>query len=129
MDFKRIIFFFLLIICLFSNNLRSQIHDQDYKFVKIREGMTEVAVSTMIQDQYGLIWMGTNGSGLYRYNSMDYSVYRHKMNDSTSISSNLIYCSLLDTNNRLWVGTEEGLSLYIRDYDNFIKIPITDKKE
>jgi len=124
MDFKRIIFFFLLIICLFSNNLWSQVHEQDYKFVKIREGMTEVVVSTIIEDHNGLIWMGTNGSGLYRYNGIDYNVYQHTLNDSTSISSSLIHCALLDKKNRLWVGTQEGLNLYVRDFDNFKRIPI-----
>ena len=63
---------------------------------------------------------GTNGSGLYRYDGLDYKSYKHIINDSTSISSSQINCSYLDSRNRLWVGTEVGLNLYDREMDQFL---------
>ncbi|WP_165876212.1 hybrid sensor histidine kinase/response regulator transcription factor, partial [Mariniflexile fucanivorans] len=50
--------------------------------------------------------------------------YKYKINDSTSLSSNLVFCSYLDKSNQLWVGTEDGLNLYNRDLDQFKKVSL-----
>ncbi len=86
--------------------------------------MSKVGVYSILQDHYGFIWIGTNGSGLYRYDGIDYKSYKHIINDSTSISSSQINCSYLDSKNRLWVGTEVGLNLYDREKDQFKRIAV-----
>lgn len=96
----------------------------DYKFVSIKEGISKVGVFSIVQDDSGFIWLGTNGSGLYRYNGIDYDSYKHILNDTTSISSSLVYCSFLDSKKRLWFGTEEGLNLYDKEHDVFKRISI-----
>lgn len=120
---QRFIYFFISFIYLFNTPIFSQVKAvKDYSFVSIKEGISKTAVSTIIQDHYGFIWMGTNGTGVHRYDGIEYTSYEHRLNDSTSISSSIIYCSYVDSNNRLWVGTEDGLNIYNRDLDRFKKI-------
>ncbi|MCL5245306.1 ATP-binding protein [Cellulophaga sp. 20_2_10] len=121
----------LLIIFLYliSNTVFSQDLSKEYNFVSIKEGISKVGVSTIVQDHHGFMWMGTNGVGLYRYDGIDYTYYKHILNDSTSISSSLVYCSYLDKSNRLWFGTEEGLNVYDRDTDQFKKIHLTTEEK
>lgn len=124
---KLLLIIFLLIFC---TTTYSQDIIKEYNFVSIKEGISKVGVSTIIQDHKGYVWMGTNGVGLYRYDGIDYTYYKHILNDATSISSSLVYCSYLDKTNRLWFGTEEGLNVYDRDNDQFKKIHLTtDEKE
>ena len=122
-DFRRICVFFI-VLSLFISDLRAQTDVPKLNFVNIKEGISKVGVYSILQDDYGFIWIGTNGSGLYRYDGIDYKSYKHIINDSTSISSSQINCSYLDSRNRLWVGTEVGLNLYDRDKDQFRRIPV-----
>jgi ligand-binding sensor domain-containing protein len=112
--------FFLL----YLNHLLSQGVNDQYQFIKIKEGIPKIGVSTITQDDFGFIWIGTNGAGIYKYNGIDFNEYKASLRDSTSISSSLIYCSIVDNQKRLWIGTEEGLNLYQKDKDQFKKINI-----
>ncbi|MFV9552306.1 two-component regulator propeller domain-containing protein [Algibacter sp. PT7-4] len=113
-----IILFFL---CL---KLSAQNAIKKFDFTNINKGKSNVAVTTIIQDHYGFVWLGTAGVGLSRFDGIDYVSYKHSLKDSTSISSSLVYSSYLDKENKLWFGTEEGLNLYNRNLDQFTRIPI-----
>lgn len=112
----------LIFFCFFTIQLNSQTNGEKYNFVNIKEGISKTGVFTILQDDEGFIWIGTNGAGLHRYDGIDYNTYIHKINDTTSISSSLVFCAQLDSKNRLWVGTEDGLNLYDRTQDQFKKI-------
>ena len=123
MNYKKAVHLFILgSILLFAIPLQAQTSVEQINFVDINNDISQVAVSTITQDHYGFIWIGTNGTGLYRFDGIDYKSYKHKVNDTTSLNSSLIHCSFLDSKNRLWVGTEDGLSLYDRDLDRFKRI-------
>ncbi len=78
-------------------------------------------VKCIIQDLNGLLWIGTNGGGLNRFdpglNRFDHFDERHGLNSS------VVYNILLDKNNRVWIGTSSGLSRFdpvsrrFRNYD------------
>ncbi|MEI6865209.1 two-component regulator propeller domain-containing protein [Flavicella sp.] len=112
----------LVFFCFLSIQLNSQRAEEKYNFVNIKEEISKTGVFTILQDHEGFIWIGTNGAGLHRYDGQDYNTYIHEINDSTSISSSLVFCAQLDYQNRLWVGTEDGLNLYDREQDQFKKI-------
>ncbi|WP_445737389.1 two-component regulator propeller domain-containing protein [Mariniflexile sp.] len=116
---------FFIFYFLASLQLWAQGNLKEYNFVNIKEGISKVAVSGITQDSYGFIWIGTNGAGLYKFDGIDFVSHKHILNDSISLSSNLIYCTYLDAKNRLWVGTEDGLNLYDRKFDKFKRIPIS----
>lgn len=122
-NMKRKFCVFISFLCLLCYNSWSQDAVQKYDFVNIKEGISKVGIYTIIQDNLGFIWLGTNGAGLYRYDGISYASYKYIIDDSTSLSSSLVLCSYLDSKNRLWFGTEDGLNLYDRDNDRFKRIP------
>ena len=96
--------FLYLLICfnaILSQTWAQEVKDE-YHFVNIKESVSKIAISTIIQDEYGFIWMGTNGAGLNKFDGIDYNIYKHIANDSTSLSSSLVFCSYLDSKKRLW---------------------------
>lgn len=120
---KKRFWFLSILLCLLCVNSWSQETIQKYDFVSIKEGISKVGIYTIIQDDLGFIWLGTNGAGLYRYDGISYQSYKYIIDDSTSLSSSLVQSSYLDSKNRLWFGTENGLNLYDRENDRFKRIP------
>lgn len=117
--------YILFIFFSFINCLFSQGRFDSYQFRSIQETTSKRAVSSIIQDNNGFIWIGTNGAGLYRYDGVNYFGYKYDKKPG-SVNSNFIYTTFIDSNNNLWIGTDEGLCLYNRDLDNFTKINIED---
>ncbi|MES2881393.1 MAG: two-component regulator propeller domain-containing protein [Bacteroidota bacterium] len=69
-------------------------------------------IQCRIQDGDGNIWLGTTG-GLLRFSLADlkWSIYQNKPNDSSSLSSNVVFSLCLDPlqpKKYLWVGTRGG---------------------
>lgn len=124
MKFKKHIYSFILINVFIFNLLQSQENFSDFNFVDIREGISKTGIYSITQDHYGFTWIGTNGSGLYKFDGINHTLYKFKIADSTSLSNNLVFSTYVDKTNRLWVGTEDGLNLYNRDLDQFIKISL-----
>jgi serine phosphatase RsbU (regulator of sigma subunit)/streptogramin lyase len=59
-----------------------------------------------------IIWIGTSGNGLYRFNRKknEFDFFRYDKNNSKSLSSNMIYSLAWDNSGNLWVGTDSSLS-------------------
>ncbi|SHM31122.1 hybrid sensor histidine kinase/response regulator [Flavobacterium saccharophilum] len=117
----RVILFFLI------NNLFSQNTFENYQFRLVNKESSKSGIYTIAQDQFGIMWMGTNGAGLYKFDGVNYVAYEQNSNVKNSINSNLIYVTYVDVRNRLWVGTDEGLCLYNRDLNSFESIDIQKK--
>lgn len=109
-------FLYVISIC-------SQIKEKNYVFIG-KKTLTKRAISCIIQDHKGFIWMGTNGAGLYKYNSFEYTPYTKEQEAPNSLFSSIINVSYIDSSKRLWVGTEAGLNLYDRNLDVFTKIAL-----
>ncbi|HSD08537.1 hybrid sensor histidine kinase/response regulator [Flavobacterium sp.] len=118
--------YFLIFFFAFVNSVVSQYKFENYQFRTIRETTSQRAISSIVQDQNGFIWIGTDGAGLYRYDGVNYFAYQYNPQKRGSVNSNVIYSTYVDTNNNLWVGTDEGLCFYNRDLDSFTKINIQD---
>ena len=104
------------------NLLFSQNKFENYQFRIIKEATSKRAISAIVQDNLGFTWIGTNGAGLYRYDGVNYVGYEYSPQKKGSVTSNVIYATYVDTANNLWIGTDEGLSLYNRNTDKFTKI-------
>ena len=117
--FSIFLFFFVVVNSLFSQN-----KFENYQFRIVKEGVSKRAIYTIAQDRFGFMWIGTNGSGLYKYDGVNYIAYEYDSKIPNTISSNLIYAIYVDTYNRLWVGTDEGLCLYNRDLNTFETIDL-----
>ncbi|MBU2997879.1 response regulator [Cellulophaga baltica] len=126
---KKIVCYFICFIGFFSFKSFSQEPVKKYTFVNIKESVSKIGINSIIQDQYGFTWLSTNGSGLNRFDGIDYKTYQSKLKDSTSLSSNNVFCSYLDSKNRLWFGTDDGLDLYDRENDKFKRIYLSEFKK
>ncbi|RPE00005.1 response regulator [Aureibaculum marinum] len=113
---KKLFTFYLILLTI---NAWAQNFNQEFQFINIKEGISKVGVSKVIQDNYGFIWIGTSGAGLYKFDGLDYVQYTHNLQDSTSLSSSRVQSAFLDSKNRFWIGTENGLNLYNRNLDQF----------
>lgn len=68
-----------------------------------------------------ILWIGTYTKGLYRYNKLNGELdhFNYIDKDNYSLSDNLIYDILVDTKDRVWVGTNNGLNLLMPDKEEF----------
>ena len=102
---------------------------QDYKnlnFESLSEEIGTRAISCIVKDHKGIVWIGTQGNGLSSYNGYEFKNYKHKWNDNKTINNSVINVIFIDNYNNIWVGTEEGLNLYNRDLDEFFHVPLNE---
>jgi ligand-binding sensor domain-containing protein/signal transduction histidine kinase/DNA-binding response OmpR family regulator len=78
------------------------------------------AIRCIFKDYKGFMWFGT-GDGLVKFDGINLSVYENDPKSETSLSHNIINTIIEDKDKNLWIGTSEGLNLYNRNKDNFIR--------
>lgn len=78
----------------------------------------ENSIFALFQDSRGVIWIGTNGWGLYKANfssdkkTVSFKAYRHNVRDASSLPSDFIYSIHEDLQTRsLWLGTRDGVGI------------------
>ncbi len=79
-------------------------------------------ISCMYEDSRGMLWIGTTGSGLNRYDRKRgiFTAFRNDSTNPASISSNNISCIYEDSRGRLWIGAWiNGLNLFNPDNSTF----------
>jgi diguanylate cyclase (GGDEF)-like protein len=64
------------------------------------------------------MWFG-GLDGLIQYDGYNYVVYRNKPNESTSLSSNIVWDVFEDREGDLWIATDAGLNRFNRDLGTF----------
>ena len=72
----------------------------------LADGLPQSQVYDMIQDNYGYIWLGTQGGGIARFDGDDFKVW----NEKKGLISNYIH-SLYYFNDSLFIGTKYGLTI------------------
>lgn len=123
---RREFYFFLCFI--FLVKVYSQSSEELLHFNSIKDGISQTGIHFINQDNEGFVWIGTHGSGLYRYDGINYNAYRPKVQNSHKRNSSFVFCSYVDYQNNLWVGTNlGGLALYDRVKDEFNHVPFITK--
>lgn len=76
----------------------------------------------LAEDSLKNIWIGTNQSGLARYNLSEEKFYRysHIPADESSIPGTVVRTIFVDRRNGIWIGTDSGLAKYDPATDSFI---------
>ncbi len=77
-------------------------------------GINAPNITDLFEDKSGLIWIGTNTSGLYTYNK-DSKIFRsfgHNPFDDNSLNNDFTLCVMEDKEGNVWIGTELGLDKY-----------------
>lgn len=85
------------------------------------EGASDDYIRTLVFDAEGTLWIGTQNTGLCALNLETRGVSHNLADpaDPGSLPSNQINALYIDSAERLWVGTENGLSLRLPSHDTF----------
>ena len=118
---KKYLFALLLVSSLTAVADASSITGR-FRSVSVPSGII-TSVFSVVQDSCGFIWMGTD-DGLVRYDGSGFRNYRWEMEDSLSLSNNIVN-DLLWHDGYLYVGTDKGVSIYDRSSDTFRVMPGT----
>ncbi|WP_075590107.1 hybrid sensor histidine kinase/response regulator transcription factor [Labilibacter marinus] len=74
-------------------------------------------VFTIYQGKNGLVWIGTYGAGLYRFDPSGKLPLKNftPTESENSISSNIIRTACEDVEGRIWIGTDNGVNILEED--------------
>lgn len=85
---------------------QAAINDYVVKQWSIQDGLPSQSLSSIVQDQDGYIWVGTQ-FGLSRFDGTQFTNYNTQNSDF--LPSNAINILLMDKSGFLWIGTRSGL--------------------
>lgn len=116
---KRMVYVICLLGMLVVTKVQAQFNSKlSFTRIGLEEGLSQSTVLDMVQDSQDCLWFVTQ-DGLNKYNGYDFTVYRHDSRDTTTLANDFLYALDIDVHDRLWVGTESGLSCYDADRDAF----------
>ena len=113
--------FWILAYTLFvvANSVHSiAVTTQEFSFIDVEDGLSQNSVSSIYQDNFGFIWIGT-ADGLNRYDGYNFRIFRNNTQDSNSIENNFVNTIFHSHLNGFWVGTDIGLSFYNNSTGHF----------
>lgn len=76
--------------------------------ISTKDGLASPHVYSITQDDYGLIWMGTD-EGLFRYDGSTFTLFMH---NAKEYKTSWINCLHTGSDGRIWIGSENGLLFY-----------------
>ncbi|MEP6614259.1 MAG: two-component regulator propeller domain-containing protein, partial [Mucilaginibacter sp.] len=67
-------------------------------------------INSFTEDAKGNIWIGTNGGGLIYFDRKNntFKTYLHNAGDNNSLANNVVVCTFIDHEQKLWIGTYFG---------------------
>lgn len=84
-----------------------------------------MSITSIVEDNQGLVWFGTAGNGLFRFDGSNY--LRYSTNDAgDGLLSKHINSVIIDSEGNMWVGTQKGVNLYGRKDNSFSGVLIED---
>ncbi|MBC7865325.1 MAG: hypothetical protein IAF38_20285 [Bacteroidia bacterium] len=117
---------FIIIFFLFGNLFFSQ--TVRFRHLTVEEGLSQNAVTAILQDKKGFIWVGTF-DGLNKYDGNKIITWKGSVDDSDAIASNSIRCLYEDGEDNLWAGTTGGGMFRLNLRTNKITNFYIDKKK
>ena len=101
-----------LLFALSTQALASDSRSVRFNNISGDEGLSQSFVYTIVQDQQGYMWFGTQ-EGLNRFDGFEFTVFVHDPSDPQSISDETIRTMIKGRSGNLWIGTDAGgLSRY-----------------
>jgi len=71
-----------------------------------------IIVYAIVEEKPNLLWFGTRGGGIYRYNALTKEIEAHiqaSSNQKNSLSNNDVLSLYIDKKEQLWIGSSGGL--------------------
>jgi len=88
------------------------------------EGMRSNWVLSIHEDSQGLLWIGTMGGGLARFDPVS-ETFR-VFTEEHGLPNNVVYATLEDHENNLWITTNRGLSKFSKQTQTFVNYDTRD---
>lgn len=111
---------YLLVIAAAGLSGTTALANYRFEHVITEQNLTIAETNVIFQDSEGFMWFG-GGNGLARYNGHTFTVYRHDAKDPHSISHSFVWEIVEDHLGKLWVATPNGLNLFDREKNQFIR--------
>ena len=89
-----------------------------FAHIGLNDGLSQNTVVDITQDRKNNMWFATH-NGLNKFDGYDFTVYQHNAQNPYSIGNDIIRTCITDKQGRIWIGTDEGLSLYDVNMDRF----------
>ena len=108
--FSRILFLtslFLVPVATLWSQQETFGHNFRFHNYSIDQGLSQVSIICSIQDSQGFLWFGTQ-DGLNRYDGYQSKPFKYDRNDSSSLSDNFIHALQVHSDQKLWIGTNNG---------------------
>ena len=86
---------------------------------KLLEFLSQSSIYSIEQESSNIFWIGTFGQGLIRYDvkNRSYKIIKNG-NDKNSLSNNNIRSILVDSEQQVWVATQNGLNKFNLEFEN-----------
>ncbi|CAM2009236.1 ATP-binding protein [Acanthopleuribacter pedis] len=98
-----------------------------YRPVPLDPGAISAAnISSLAEDRGGRLLVGTLGGGLNVFDKARraFTAYRHDPQRIDSLSNDLVRCITIDRQDRIWIGTDRGLNLFLEGEDRFLRFDL-----
>ncbi len=115
--------FALVLACMIAPGASAQ-RKYSFEHLTVKQGLSQGSVLCILQDSKGFMWFGTQ-DGLNRYDGYHLRVYRNTPGDSTSLNGSYILTIAEDSNQVLWIRTNEGgamLNRFDRSTETFTQV-------
>ena len=99
---------FLLLVCISFASIPLWSQQYNFRSYSLEEGLPQSEVRALIQDHRKIIWLGTNGGGLCRFNGKEFQVFTKKQ----GLPDNIVRAIHEDQQHHLWLATSKGISKY-----------------
>jgi len=129
---KRILFVSLIIMSLallfsykcYAESFIKESTNLSFELIDRDSGLSNLSVSSIIQDKYGFLWFGTQ-SGLNCFDGRKMKIIRNNPFEDDGLVHNLIQTMYYDEeNHELWLGTYQGVSRYSISKKEFVNYTV-----
>jgi ligand-binding sensor domain-containing protein/serine phosphatase RsbU (regulator of sigma subunit) len=96
------------LVFLFIFQFQSWSQQYFFKNISIEQGLPQSSAYSIIQDAREYIWIGTDGSGVCRFDGKEFKTF----NKTNGLSGNVVRSLFEDSKGIIWIGTDKGLNTY-----------------
>lgn len=109
---------FVLLFIGLAEYLIAQEKSPRFQHLTIENGLPQNRVDCILKDSQGFMWFGT-WNGLCRYDGYNIEVFNKESGNINALRNNFIYVLNEDHFGNIWVGTKEGLYVYLYNQHGF----------
>tara|TARA_B100001287_G_scaffold5367_1_gene4138 strand:- start:4743 stop:8606 length:3864 start_codon:yes stop_codon:yes gene_type:complete len=106
-----------ILLLLANCSYLAQTSNLKFQRLTIKEGLSQSSANTIIQDHFGLMWIGTQ-EGINMFDGYDITYFKHQIKQKNTLSSSYALKLYEDNNNLLWVATRNGGLNYKKPLSN-----------